>query len=356
MIFLDANAFYSYIGRKNIGLIESNHVDELKLAEFLDSVKEKSLPTSVFIEIMVHFRNQPDILKYILNFREEKKLTIFNNIPDYCISEDEITCVHYMGCDDLKNYAYNLLEIKIDIECKFTYLFYEITKNLYLEYKLRRINNLSEQQCNGIWGFLGKQEFKEKNEELTSEFNSSLHTGYEKGKEQNLLKSKYIDILDDACKMIDCTLAACVACIDNETDVIMAIQRAYEECVENGLDGKDGTMPSIVSVLQTDVAFLEFAKGKISQMFVKHGYNKFQAEYLKEIMFTAWFNRAQKLKKNDIFDMLCSGCLAYVRPIKKDESFAINTESYIMSFDSTMEKYIGKVRPSNFQIINKFKY
>lgn len=28
MLFLDANAFYSYIGRKNIGLIESTHVNE----------------------------------------------------------------------------------------------------------------------------------------------------------------------------------------------------------------------------------------------------------------------------------------------------------------------------------------
>ena len=72
-------------------------------------------------------------------------------------------------------------------------------------------------------------------------------------------------------------------------------------------------------------------------------------------MFTAWFDRAQKLKKNDIFDMMCSGCLNYTRPIKEGESVLTNTESYIISFDSTMEKYISDVRPNNSKIINKFK-
>ncbi len=55
--FLDANAFYSYIGRRNLGLIESTHVNEAKLSKYLDSIREKSLPASVFIEIMAHFRD-----------------------------------------------------------------------------------------------------------------------------------------------------------------------------------------------------------------------------------------------------------------------------------------------------------
>lgn len=57
MVFLDANAFYSYMGRKNLGLSESTHVKEKELRIYLDSISEKSLPTSVFMEIMVHFRD-----------------------------------------------------------------------------------------------------------------------------------------------------------------------------------------------------------------------------------------------------------------------------------------------------------
>ncbi len=81
MIFLDANAFYSYIGRRNLGLIESMHVNEAKLSKYLDSNREKSLPTSVFIEIMVHFRDDSSRLREILEFRLRKGLPLFNNIP-----------------------------------------------------------------------------------------------------------------------------------------------------------------------------------------------------------------------------------------------------------------------------------
>ena len=38
MIFLDANAFYSYMGRKNVGLGESAHVKEKELRGYLDSI------------------------------------------------------------------------------------------------------------------------------------------------------------------------------------------------------------------------------------------------------------------------------------------------------------------------------
>ncbi len=41
MIFLDANAFYSYIGRKNVGLGESAHVKEKELRVYLDSIFDK---------------------------------------------------------------------------------------------------------------------------------------------------------------------------------------------------------------------------------------------------------------------------------------------------------------------------
>lgn len=38
-------------------MIESTHVNEAKLSKYLDSIREKSLPTSIFIEIMAHFRD-----------------------------------------------------------------------------------------------------------------------------------------------------------------------------------------------------------------------------------------------------------------------------------------------------------
>ena len=51
MIFLDANAFYSYYGRSKLGMT-SEPVDEKRLKKYLDQQSEKSLPTSVYIEII----------------------------------------------------------------------------------------------------------------------------------------------------------------------------------------------------------------------------------------------------------------------------------------------------------------
>lgn len=355
MIFLDANAFYSYMGRKNVGLGESAHVKEKELRGYLDSIFDKSLPTSVFIEIMVHFRDDKKRLKQILDFRGEKKLSLFNNIPDYCVSDVEMNCIYHMSDNDLKKYAYQLLNTKIDIESRFSYLFYEITRNLYLEYRLSEMNKFTENQEKGIWEFLGRKEFQENQEVVTNEFKNALKVGYEQGKDQNILKEKYIDVLNDACKVIDLTLAGCAACIENQIDIIEAIQKANAESDSKGFDGLNGTMPGIVSVLQTNIKFLEYAKQRISDMFLKHGYNRYQTDYLKEVMFNAWFDRAQKLKKNDIFDMLCAGCLGYIRPLKQGEVILANTNSYIISFDSTMEKYIHIVRPDNIKLIQKFK-
>ena len=56
---------------------------------------------------------------------------------------------------------------------------------------------------------------------MTNEFKNALKVGYEQGKDQNILKEKYIDVLNDACKVIDLTLAGCAACIENQIDIIL---------------------------------------------------------------------------------------------------------------------------------------
>ena len=64
----------------------------------MEQQREKSLPTSVYIEIMTHFRNNPKVLQNLLEFRYAKGLPLFNNIPDYVVSEDELTSVKSFLC------------------------------------------------------------------------------------------------------------------------------------------------------------------------------------------------------------------------------------------------------------------
>lgn len=211
MIFLDANAFYSYYGRSKLGMT-SEPVDEERLKKYLEQQREKSLPTSVYIEIMTHFRNNPKVLQNLLEFRYAKGLPLFNNIPDYVVSEDEITSVAYMDQAALKNYADRLLKSKIQIESKFTLLFFEITKDLYAHYKLEMTDGLSQKNKDAILGYIGRVAYKEYQNLLEERIKVELQSGYDENKEKKVLKDFYIQELNEACVLTNIIIQGCVAC------------------------------------------------------------------------------------------------------------------------------------------------
>lgn len=353
MYFLDANAFYSYFGRSKLGMT-SSPVDENVLATYLDKQQEKSLPTSVYIEIITHFRNNSKVLKEILVFIRNKGLPLYNNIPDYVVGPDEITCVGIMDEKNLYSYAEKLLRSKIDIESKFTLLFFEITKNLYAHYKLESATELSEDNKNSILNYIGRNGFKEYGGILKGKIQKELESGYEENKEQKLLKDFYIYELNEACIFIDIIVAACVACKAEDSDIIECIQGVYQDSVNLGMDGEKGTMPCIVDTLAIDTQFLSDAKQRIASMFEKWHYTHSQIVYLRDMMFTAWFDRGQKLQKNDIFDMFCVGCLDY-QDERKNECILMDLSSYIISFDKQIKKYLGIVMPKNLKLIEKIQ-
>lgn len=355
MLFLDANAFYTYYGRTKLGWDETSVANVLKLRGYLDQMGDKSLPASVFMEVVVHFRDDPSKIRDLLNFRLKKGLPIYNNFKDYCITDDEITSVYMMDYASLKNYAYNLLEKKIEIESKLALLFYEIAKDLYLEYRLSAYSFFTEKEEYGIWNWLGRKAFADCNESITQDFKNALRAGYDIGKDANVIKEKYIERLNEACQIIDVTLAGCKGCIEGEEDLIAIIQQEFSLIKSKGFDGQGGTMKGIVTEIENDSQFLSYAKGKIASIFAKHYLTKSQALYLQDIMFTAWFEKGQKLRKNDIFDMFCASCLDHVRPAKEGESILTDRRSKVITFDTTFECFLEQHRKDNYDLIQKLK-
>jgi hypothetical protein len=353
MYFLDANAFYSYFGRSKLAMT-SSPVDENELTAYLDRQKDKSLPTSVYIEIITHFRKSPKLLKEILKFSRDKRLLLYNNIPNYVVDTDEIACVSIMDEKSLYSYADKLLRRKIEIESKFTLVFFEITRDLYAHYKLESATELSEGNKSSILNYIGRNGFKEYGGILDEKIQKELASGYADNKEQNVLKNFYIHELNEACLFIDIIIAGCIACKDEDSDLVKCIQGIYHNKISLGMDGSNGTMPCIVDTLATDTRFLSDAKQRIANMFKKGHYTDSQIAYLRDVMFTAWFNRGQKLQKNDIFDMFCVGCLDY-KDTSENECILIDSSSYIISFDKRMKHYLGIVRPRNLQIIEKIQ-
>lgn len=108
MVFLDANAFYWYFGREKLFAQSSvpKH-DVEKLNSFLDTRSDKSIPASAFMEMIVHFRDNPDSIMRIIRFREEKSIKVFNNFRNCCFTPDELTALHITkNAAVLKQYAY----------------------------------------------------------------------------------------------------------------------------------------------------------------------------------------------------------------------------------------------------------
>lgn len=71
-------------------------------------------------------------------------------------------------------------------------------------------------------------------------------------------------------------------------------------------------------------------------------------------MFSAWFDRGQKLQKNDIFDMFCVGCLD-AKDKREPNNVLFDRRVYLISFDERMKKFIGLVNPENLSMIDGIK-
>ena len=86
-------------------------------------------------------------------------------------------------------------------------------------------------------------------------------------------------------------------------------------------------------------------------LFKNVGYTDTQINYLQNVMFTAWFDRGQKLQKNDIFDMFCIGCLDY-KDLSSPKCILVDRSSYLITVDKKMKAFIGNLRPANLALIN----
>lgn len=346
--FLDANAIYSLFGRNKLGFT-SKPVDEGALKHFLEG-KELGLPTSVFIEIITHFRNDADKLYDLIQFVLKRGMPIYNNIPDYWYESAQLYILSNMSKVELQSYAISLLKKKIEIEAKFVLLFHEITRDLYAEYKLRS-SKLSGEQKDNILTYIAKKGYKDCAESLEAELISQLTQGYEMHDEQRILKNFYIEKLNESCVFIDLIISCAEACKNPEADFTGVIQNTYQKSVSEGLDDRNGTMKHLEEVFAQDKTFLADAKTKIADMFGRRSYSKNQTKYLSEIMFTAWYDRSQKLKKNDIFDMFAVGCLDS-RPRSQAVCVLEDNSPYLISFDETMKSFIKTVNQSNYLMID----
>lgn len=356
MIFLDANAFYWYYGRDKLGIPSPQKVDEVALRKFLDSRLDKSIPASVYMEIITHFRNSPEKLTGIVSFIISKNLKIYNNYQNCNITSKELTYVSFMGGTEILKYANIMKTKKIDIESSFAVLFFEIVRLLYLEYRKENIASLTEHQ-KGILSYMSEQSSKENVSIYKNKFTETLEKGYEVNDEEKTLKDDYIDALNEQCVFINLFIELTLNYTNEEISLVDLLQTKYAELKANGFDldssGKE-TMKNIVDELRSNITYLNYAKERISNIFKKSKFTLHQSEYIRDVMLPAWLERGQKLRKNDIFDMLCVGVLDFKD--NGNKCMFLDNASYLLSFDSAMKNYLSEKSKASFNLIKTFEY
>lgn len=326
--------------------------DVEKFRWFLDSRSDKSIPASAFMEMLVHFRDHPKALKKIISFREEKELKVLNNFHGYCFTPDELTMLHITKENAvLQQYAYMLLEKKIEIEVSHSYVFLQVVSLIYADYYLKSCDSLSDETKERVLLYLGRDMSNGLKEDLCLQLTAALKSGYaDNNKSQQYLKKKYIELLVQNCVIIQMIIDTVCKYLDDDENLFDVMCRSAADAKNNGFTD-DKIMEVIKTIVAEDPTFLKYAENEISDIFYRKGYSKHQSQYLKT-MLEAWLERGQKLIKNDIFDMLCVGVLDNAER-NPSLSVLVDQNSYLISFDEAMMKFISN-DSGNAKLLDKF--
>ena len=358
MYYLDTNALYIYYGREKLNLFPIGKVDVQRFRTDLDR-KDIALSASAFIEAIVHFRNNTDLLLGLLSFIKDKRIRLYNNVAHYCFDETQYSLVLNLEKLCLKQYAQKLLDKKIDIEMRFISAFLQIMIVLYANYRLR-MEDISDPSYSNLLNYIGRQDYSKTLEKITSD----LKTGYNINNEERILKNSYLEALEENCVFVNILIKTVQKCNNPSADLIAEIQNVYRKYEADKTaylqESKQDNflMGHLKDELSKDSDFLKMAKPKIAEMFSdlpKDSSNKFfcleQSKYIETVMFDAWIDRAKKIEKNDIFDMLFIGCF---KGRKKPACVLEDTSPYLISFDKKIINYLKSEKPSNGALIETF--
>ncbi len=365
MYFLDTNALYTYIGREKLLLSPGNKIDRKLLCEFLDNRDDIVLAASAYIEAMVKFRNNPKNAKIVNDFINIKKIRLFNNVQYYGYDTNGFFIVTNLDEVLLQNHIKNqILPNKIEIETKFSVIFYEIMLLLYLKFIIDKEYTAFQNRLVIITEFVKNNTL----DYVSSELKAALKDAYEnhEGHEEQIFKNAYIDLLETGCKLVDIIMGIVNDFHEDsfENDLMSVKDKINAKYIQlRNSRPQNYLMENMDCLFKFDKTFIDFAKPVIASMFSEYGkaflgkekyaFKVFQLKYLEEVMFSAWMENNQKLKKNDIFDFLFFGCADFKDDTPTDNKL-IDRFTYLLTFDTKLDKFIEKNNPYNGSIIRRF--
>lgn len=347
MYFLDANALYWYFGREKLGLPTSiSSIEQNAYRTALDKIQNKAIPSSVFMEFVVHFRNQPEHIREVTQFLKSRNIRLYNNFVFWSIGSDEFMCYFTDNDEGIEQRADALLQTKIDIEARFTLIF---LKSVFLVYLDRYIETTSQDinKTDAVKHIVYKLYRLDNtdNQKTLNEFKGALREGYSNGDEIQTLKEKYIERLSEECSIYRGIVVAVREFAQEGEKLYEKMKEEIDSIREQFMSQQ--VMQHIKNRVEFDQAFLAIAYKKIPEIFENNGLTHHQSLYLSE-MLSAWLDRGQKLRKNDIMDMFCFGVL------DSDVKSSDDDELVLISFDDAMRNFLAKHNPNSEHIISSY--
>lgn len=342
---IDANVFYEYIGRESIKLkVDNKIIESQKIVEFLDK-ENFILPYCVFVEIIVHFRNDIKLVRQIINFIAEKKVKISEGILIW-MNTDIIEIINYND-EQLKCLIKTFLKNKIGDESKFATTFLQKVFTAYLGQLL----TLSYKKCFifkettiKTLGKLFNQFWKDEENNALKVFSNKLLIGYKHNKQEQSLKNTFEELLALYSIIINEVIMFVIEEDEKVTEkqMVIKIKNLLEDKKKIKFSWDDIKYPTKVVTSffnKFDKEFINIACQDLESSLSDLGFSLVQQYHASEIL-KKFLRDSKKCDKNNFYDLLYIG--------------SFNESSLLITFDKFIIETLKQFSKSNIAIINNF--
>lgn len=306
-LVLDANAFYSYVGRHKLGLGSDLLINKQRLDRLFDK-STLFISSSVLTEVFVRFRNNLEAIRDIICFLTEKKFSIITASTD-CVDEEKVDSIIRASSDFQRRLIINeVLKSKARIETYVVYVFAgtiaSILGDLLIEDKILQANAQLKPES---YSKLAMQAIVKNREKALQDAENDLINAYSINKEESGMKNIYDGFLALNLAEYEKQLFDIEQIINPNPNLTLAsFQSSLNlSCAPSTIHN---TLARYIAHFKKRNSFKDEIESKILSLAIN--WDRFDA-YQKAYIITRFeiYLTDTKFKKNDVFDTLFLGCL-----------------------------------------------
>lgn len=361
-LVLDTNAFYHYYGREKMGLSVNPKVNLMRFNTILSNQSNTiAISTITVSEFLVHFRDNPALIKNVLRFIVLRKINIIpfgitnfsiEDIPELIKIPDALIKIR------IEKYKKEKIRTEAGFASIFILLLLKIYVNFYFE-REERVNPefklLTEEERDGrkaeVFGFLLSDDIQGSLKRDISTFTKALRKGYAIGKEEKSVRDTFNNILHLNCAVFSLFLDFFIKNYNIIQFDDRQLKIEYEKLAKQNSDFNifektpNHINKGIIKIIK------EFEKEITSGFVEKHRrdvintwrednmFSPCQAEYIGRL-FLKWIQNGKKYEKNDMLDMMI------LRTLDIDNCALI-------TFDESMQDYILEIEHTSIEYIKR---